>query len=119
MEQRAVLSMPEGTNVAQAAAVEESAATADESNDSHPGDKNKDAAKVGHPESAPKAVGSKAKPVRGKAGKASTKAKNSLKAARVRAKDKKRAAVKRAALTASKQKSSATRPAAASAGMGQ
>jgi cell division protein FtsQ len=104
IEQHAVLSMPEGTNVAQAAAVEENAAAADEA-ETHPSDKNQDVARVGHPESAPKAA--KAKPVKGAnqaAGKASLKTKNSLKIAKVKAKDKKRAAVKRAALTTSKQK---------------
>jgi cell division protein FtsQ len=125
-EQRAVLSGPEGSSVAQAAAVEENAATADEAAESHPGDKDKGVARAERPASPPKAVSAKpqakAKPVKGAnqaRGKASVKAKNSLKAAKVKAKDKKRLAVKRAALTTSKPRSTATRPPAASAGMGQ
>jgi cell division protein FtsQ len=109
IEQHAVLSMPAGTNVAQAAAVEENAAVADEAAETRPSDKNKDVARVGHP-------------VKGKnpaAGKASARAKNSPKSAKVRAKDRKRAAVKRAALTANKQRSTPTSHPAASAGMGQ
>jgi cell division protein FtsQ len=124
IEQHAVLSMPVGTNVAQAAAVEENAAVTDEAAESHPSDKNKDVARVGYP--APKAVSSKtqakAKPVKKPnraAGKAPTKGKNSLKTVNVKAKDKKSAAVKSAALTSNKQRSTATRHPATTAGMGQ
>jgi cell division protein FtsQ len=109
IEQYPVLSMPVGTNVAQAAAVEENAAAADEAAEIHPSDKDKDDARVGHP----------AKGKNQAAGKASAKAKNSLKTAKIKARDKKRAAIKRAALTASTQKSTAARPPSASGGMGQ
>ncbi len=101
-DQKAVLSMPAGTNLAQSAA-EESAASADNLTKSQPGGKNKSVARVGRPAT----------------GRASAKAKNALKAAKIKARDKKRAALKRAALTASKQKSTAARAPVASAGMGQ
>jgi cell division protein FtsQ len=122
--QHAVLSMPSGTNAAQSAAAEENAASADDAPETHPADKNKGVARVGHP--APKAVNgkpqAKAKPVKGTtpaAGKATIRTKTSLKTSKVKARENKRAAVKRAALTASKQRSTPARPPVASAGMGQ
>jgi cell division protein FtsQ len=122
-EQYPVLSMPAGTNVAQAAAVEENVAAVDDAKPAETLAASKTGAKQA---SAPKAVSrkpqTKAKPVKGAnqaAGKATAKTKNSLKAAKVKARENKRAAIKRAALTASKQRSTPTRPPAASAGMGQ
>jgi cell division protein FtsQ len=130
IEQYPVLSMPVGTNVAQGAAVEENAAK-DDAAETHPGDNIQGVVRVGHPldldmsnKPAEISATSKAgaKPVKrpnSSAGKKSAKARNSLRAAKVKAKDKKRAVVQKAALASSKQKNTATRPPAASVGMGQ
>ncbi len=101
VEQYPVLAMPEGTNMAQAAAAEENPQAANDSIGSQTGDK--DVAKLGHTVT----------------GKASKKAKDSLQSAKVKARNKKRAAVKRAALNLRKQRSAATSHPAASAGMSQ
>ncbi|MFZ1086732.1 MAG: FtsQ-type POTRA domain-containing protein [Terracidiphilus sp.] len=123
IERHAVLSMPVGTNVAQAAAAEENAAPADDAKPAVTPAAGLAGAKQA---SAPKAVSgkpqAKAKPVKGvnhAAGKASMKAKNSLKTAKVKFKDRRRAAVKRAALTSNQQRSAPIRPPATTAGMGQ
>ncbi len=122
IEQRAVLSMPEGTNAAQAVAVEENAPTAKNAADSHPGDKDKDVSAVGHPvmESHP---GNKTKSVakvgHPTTGRLSKKAKPPLKSTKAKARVMKRAAVKKTAQHPSKQRSIAASHPAPSAGMGQ
>jgi cell division protein FtsQ len=119
IEQHAVLSMPEGTSVAQAAAEEENAGATD----GVPPKQAPAATKAGvKPASAPKAVSGKAKTAKRAnqtRGKTSAKAKNSLKTVKVKTKDKKGAAVKRAALTSNKQRSTATSHPATQTGMGQ
>ncbi|MGA9071264.1 MAG: FtsQ-type POTRA domain-containing protein [Terracidiphilus sp.] len=124
IEQRAVLSMPEGTNTAQAVAAEENAPTAKDAADSHPDGKEKDVAAQSHPvmESHP---GNKTKSVakvgHSTTGRLSKKAKPPLKSAKVKAKarEMKRAAVKKAAQHPGKQRSIAASHPAPSAGMGQ
>ena len=123
IEQYPVLSMPSGTNVAQAAA-EENIAAADEASGSNPSDKIKDVAKLGHPESdtnigRPQANVMGSKRAGNKPTKASMTVKKSLKSAKVRIKNKRRAAAKRVVLNPGKQRSKSTSRPAAVAAMGQ